>query len=167
MKTNLRKFEILISVLQTIFGAVIIFILIETILDYYAVLYSHPFFSKKDVLLLSFRKNYMLFIVAFTSIISGIMLFKSQLIGWILSTVSWCMFSILTVISYFSIIHNHNKMLEIKDIIFICFLVLLFTTGIIILTSKEFREKYNPNKSNSILIIGIVSILTIAKFLYS
>lgn len=167
MKANWRRFECIISGFQIAFGIIIFLIIIQTILDYYSVFYINPLFNKGDILLLSFRKNYMLFIVAFLSIISGIMLLKSSLNGWILSIITWIMYAVLIIISFLKINQDKSSILDYESKIVIGFMVLLFITILLLFTSKEFKMKYKPNKSNFIFIVGVVLGLTIVKLLYS
>lgn len=167
MKQNWQIFEKVISGVHIILGLLILFVVVITIKSYYDVLGINPLFDHKTIIEVSFKKNYILFIVSLMSISSGFLLYNNSLKGWITSIITWTMCVILLLFSYYRLSVNESYHLDLVSQIAICFAVIVFTTILVFLNNSEFKHKYKPTKKNLLIITSAIVILTLAKFFYS
>lgn len=167
MKQNWQIFEKVISGVHVILGLFILFAVVTTIKSYYDVFWINPLFDHKTIIELSFKKNYILFIVSLLSISSGFLLYNNSLKGWITSVITWTMCIILLLFSYYRLSVNESYHLDLVSKIVICLLIIIFITILVFLNTSEVKQKYNPtNKSWSIIFLSTL-IITLAKFFYS
>lgn len=167
MKQNWPLIEKVISCLQIILGLLILFGVLTTIKSYYDVFWINPLFEHKTILELSFKKNYILFIVSLISITSGFLLYNNSSKGWITSIITWTMYVILLLFSYYRLSVNESYHLDLVSQIAICFAVIIFTTILVFLNNSEFKQKYKPTKNNWLIITSVIVMITLAKFFYS
>lgn len=167
MKRNWQLLERVISCVQIILGLLILFVVATTIKSYYDVFWINPLFDHKTILEISFKKNYILFIISLISIISGFLLYNNSLKGWVTSIITWTMYVILFLFSYYRLSVNESYHLDLVSQIAICFAVIVFTTILVFLNNSEFKHKYKPTKKNWLIITSAIVILTLAKFFYS
>ena len=167
MKQNWRIFEIVLSGVQIVLGLLLLFIIASTITQYYTILWVNPLIDHKSIIVTSFKKNYIPFIVSLISIYSGFLLIKNSLKGWISSIVTWTMCIILLAFSFYRISENYPSELNLASKIIMSFAEIAFIIILLALNNSEFRQKYNPSKRSWIIIGSAVGILTLAKFVYS
>jgi amino acid permease len=167
MKQNWRIFEVIISVIQIGLGVLILFVVTTTIIDYYSILWRNPLMAHKSILEVGFRKNYILVIVAFISISSGILLIKNSLKGWITGIAAWVMSAILLMFSFYRIFQKNPADLNFMSKIIMSFTIIAFLIIAIVLCHSEFKQKYKPTASSWITIAAIIIAIISAKFIYS
>ena len=167
MRKNWRIFEVIISVIQIGLGVLILFVVTTTIIDYYTILWRNPLMAHKSILEVGFRKNYILVIVAFISISSGILLIKNSLKGWITSIATWVMSAILLIFSFYRIFQKNPTELNFMSKTIMSFTIIAFLIIAIVLSHSEFKQKYKPTASSWITIAAIIMAITSAKFIYS
>lgn len=167
MKHSWKIFELIISGIQICFGLMILFFVAETILEYYNMLWVNPLIDQKSIIEVALRKNSIQVIVALTAILSGILLIKNLSKGWIMSIITWIMFTILLTISTYRIYQRNPADLDLVSRVIIGFLVIIFITITVMLNNAEFRQKYKPTRSSWIAIAITITALTSAKFVYT
>ncbi len=167
MKQNWKIFETIISGVQIILGLLILSVIAITIWEYYSILWINPLIDHKSILELSFKKNYILFTVSIISIFSGFLLIKNSIKGWILSIITWTMYIILFVFSFYRISLNESSQLNLNSKIIMYIVVIAFVAILVVLNNSEFKQKYKPTNENWLIITSIIVILTLAKFVYS
>ncbi|WP_282714432.1 hypothetical protein [Flavobacterium algoritolerans] len=145
----------------------ILFFVAKTILEYYNILWVNPLIDHKSIVEVAFRKNSIQVIVALIAILSGILLIKNLSKGWIMSIITWIMFTILLTISTYRIYQRNPAELDLVSRVFISFLVIVFITITGMLNSAELRQKYKPTRSSWITIAITITALTSAKFVYT
>ena len=167
MKQNWQIFEKVLSGVHIILGLLILFVVVTTIKSYYVVLGINPLFDHKTILEVSFKKNYILFIVSLMSISSGFLLYNNSLKGWITSIITWTMCVILLLFSYYRLSVNEYYHLDLVSQITIFFAIIVFTTILVFLNNSEFKQKYKPTNKSWLIIFLSTLIITLAKFFYS
>lgn len=167
MKQNWRIFEKVLSGVQIILGFLLLYVIATTITEYYTFLWKNPLFDHKSIIEISFKKNYILFILSIISISSGCQLINNSQNGWIASIVTWTIFIILLAFSFYRITINYPSDLNLSSKIVMYFVEIIFIIILVILNNSEFRKKYTPTKRSWIIIGSAVGILTLAKFIYS
>lgn len=167
MKQNWQIFEKVLSGVHIILGLLILFMVVTTIKSYYVVFGINPLFDHKTILEVSFKKNYILFIVSLMSISSGFLLYNNSLKGWVTSIITWTMCVILLLFSYYRLSVNEYYHLDLVSQITICFAIILFITILVFLNNSEFKQKYKPTNKSWLIIFLSTLIITLAKFFYS
>jgi hypothetical protein len=167
MKQNWRIFEVIISGIQIGLGVLILFVVTTTIIEYYTVLWQNPLMDHKSILEVGFRKNYILVIVAFISIYSGILLIKNSLKGWITSNATWLLSVMLLMFSFYRIFQKNPTDLNFMSKTIMSCTIIAFLVIAIVLSHSEFKQKYKPTENSWITIAVIIIAITSAKFVYS
>ena len=167
MKQNWRIFEKVLSGVQIVLGLLLLYVVATTITEYYTILWKNPLFNHTSIIEISFKKNYILFILSLTSICSGLQLINNNQKGWIASIVTWTMCTILLAFSFYRITKNYPNELNLTSKIVMSFFEITFIIILVALNNSEFRKKYAPTKRSWIIISSAVGILTLAKLFYS
>ena len=159
MKHNWRIFELIISGIQICCGFLILIAVYLTFKDYYNHYWTNPMIDDNAVIEVALRKNLNL------AILSAILLIKKVSKGWVMSVITWIMFTIVLIINSYRINQIYPKELGLGSKFIIGFMTLVFIAIIIALNNNEFIQKYKPTKSTWITIAVSIVLLTATKFI--
>ena len=165
MKHNWRIFELIISGIQICCGFLILIAVYLTFKDYYNHYWTNPMIDDNAVIEVALRKNLNLAIISFLAILSAILLIKKVSKGWVMSVITWIMFTIVLIINSYRINQIYPKELGLGSKFIIGFMTLVFIAIIIALNNNEFIQKYKPTKSTWITIAVSIVLLTATKFI--
>lgn len=98
------------------------------------------------------------------SIISSIGLILQKRWGWISSIIVWFTYSTIAVISVLRLVIKKTNW-DISEISFLGLLPIIFLIIGSLLTTKQFKEKYNLNQNTLIVIITVIIIFSLDKLL--
>lgn len=164
MKHSWRIFELILSGIQICFGLIILFVVYTTLITYYNVLWINPLIDHKSIIEVAIRKNASLIIVALIAISSGILLTKNIFKGYIMSIITWIMFTVLLVLNSIRIQQRNPLELDLISKIILSFTIVVFIAIVILLNNSSFIEKYKPTKRNWFAIAIITTVITASKF---
>jgi hypothetical protein len=159
-----RIFEKSIAVLQIIIG---LFIASQIIFDMYN-LNEYFKFSGKDLSYSNFFiKRHFSLLEILLLIISGILLFKSNVKAWVASVVIWITFGIGSFLSISKLLEQHHDSWTNRGVLFYIIIAILFISIATLMMTSEFRKKYHPNSKHWLAIVIIVIIITMDRLLIS
>ena len=166
MSKNWRLFEKSISGIQILLGVLLIGIIIWAINIKLDVAFNRLNMTWEDISFIKLLVNYNLgLIVSGIGIISGLLLLRNSKKGWIGSIAFWLVLAIGTFITLWRLRNNieflENRLYLISGI----FAIIIFTIIGILLTTNEFRRKYQLNLNNALVITFIIICFTIDKLI--
>lgn len=165
MKHSWRIFELILSGIQICSGFLILFIIYLTYNDYYALLWADPLIDHYAIIEVFFVKNLSLVLLSFFPILSAVFLIKNKTKGWLMSVITWSMFTAILIINTYRINQLYPKELALVSKFIIGFMILFFIAIIIALNNTEFTQKYKPTKSMWITIVISIILLMATKFI--
>jgi len=159
MNKTWKVFERTVSGLQILLG-ITIMILVLCNLKF---ILEHLDYSWSDISIYKITKNnHHVFAKGFLGVISGILLFRNKLIGWILSIAFWLINGIGIILTFILKNNEDNKIINSSiEYIILGLMVVTFLSLAISFTAKQFRIKYAPNKKSWITIALIFLIFVI------
>ena len=165
MKHSWRMFELILSGIQICFGLLILFFVYLTCNQYYTFLWKNPLVDHQSIVLMALRKNLTLVIVSLITISSAILLIKNLLKGWVMSVITWIMFTITLIINSYRLNQRNPTELDLISKFILGVIVIVFIAIVVTLNNTEFIQKYKPSKNNWIVIVISIVVLTALKFL--
>ena len=165
MKHNWRIFELVLAGIQLCCGFALWFIIYLTFNNYYLYLWNNPLMDHYALIEVALRRNLTLLIISIFSILSGFLLIKNKVKGWVMSIITWIMLTIVMIINSYRIIELYPDKLDFISRVVICIMALVFIAIVITLNNDQFRQKYKPTKTNWVLIVVSVIIITATKFI--
>ena len=165
MKHNWRMFEIILSGIQICLGLLILFFVYLTCNQYYTFLWKNPLMDHQSIVQMALRKNLTLVIVSLITISSAILLIKNLLKGWVMSVITWIMFTITLIINSYRLNQRNPTELDLISKFILGVIVIVFIAIVVTLNNTEFIQKYKPSKNNWIVIVISIVVLTALKFL--
>ncbi|WP_338647482.1 hypothetical protein V5J73_02895 [Flavobacterium sp. KS-LB2] len=114
---------------------------------------------------MALRKNLTLVIVSLIAISSAILLIKNLLTGWVMSVITWIMFTITLIINSYRLNQLNPTELDLISKFILGVIVIVFIAIIVTLNNTEFIQKYKPSKNYWIVIVISTVALTALKFL--
>jgi len=111
-----------------------------------------------------FKNNFPIFISALLFIVSGILLIKSNIKGWTIGLSMWLSFGIFALLNIAKFFKQNLSVWENLENLYIIFLTLFVFLIAIVMMSKEFRKKYEPNWKNWSMIFLIILAFTLFDF---
>ena len=111
-------------------------------------------------------KNYHLsFIIPLLFLISGVLLLKNKIAGWIIGVATWITIGIGEILSIGKVVGNkYNSWTDWNTFYLLLFTIFACSIAILMLTI-EFRKKYNPNWKNWLVMFSIILFLTLDRLL--
>jgi hypothetical protein len=111
------------------------------------------------------RKNIALVIISLIAISSAILLIKNLLTGWVMSVITWIMFTITLIINSYRLNQRNPSELDLISIFILGIITVVFIVIVFALNNIEFKQKYSPTIKNWIFIAISIVVLTALKFL--
>ena len=165
MKNSWRIFELILSGIQICSGFVILFFVCITCNEYYTFLWKNPLVDHQSIVLMALRKNLTLIIISLIAISSAILLIKNLLKGWVMSVITWIMFTITLTVNSYRLNQRNPTELDLISKFILGVIITVFITIVFTLNNIEFIQKYKPSKNNWIVIVISIVALTALKFL--
>ena len=169
MNKNWTKLEKSIGLLQIILGIITISFTIWAINNNLQLLIEYSNYAWEDISLLKIAKdNHPSILLGFLAILSGILLFRNNLIGWITSVSTWLIYGLTFIMMTLKVVVNKTNILVSNlDYIIIGFITSLCFILALLISSKQFRLKYSPTYK-SWLIVGLTNLIFITdKFIFN
>jgi len=169
MKNSWTKFEILVGLLQIVLGIIMVSLAIWLISNNVQLLFKHSGSTWDDISLLTITKNYHSpILLGSLPIVSGILLLRNKLIGWITSLTTWLIYGITIIILILKDIVNETGTLNPKsDYIILGIISSLCFILTLLMSAKYFRLKYSPT-NKSWLTVGLFTLIFITdKFIFN
>ncbi|AXT20261.1 hypothetical protein D7030_03865 [Flavobacteriaceae bacterium AU392] len=124
MNKNWRVLEIIISLLQIIFGIVILVIILPTINKFLKITFDN--FTWEQISIYKLISNFLLPIfLSLLCIISGILLLRSKLSGWIIGVSFWSIKIVSGIFTFYIEVNDDKPNLLLIIIIPLLFAILL------------------------------------------
>jgi len=165
MKHNWRIFELILSGTQICCGFLILFSVYLTVIEYFAILWINPLMDHNTIIEVAVRKNLTLVIISFFSILSALFLIKNMIKGWVMSVITWIMFTITLLINSYRLNQRNPNELDLVSKFIIGFMIVVSIAIITVLNNTEFMQKYRPTKRDWITIAISIFTLSATKFI--
>lgn len=157
MNKGWRIFEIIISMLQIILGITILTIIIPPLNKMYMII-SYDF-GWQNISIYKFSNIYIFPIIkGILGIISGVLLLKQKLIGWILSIIFWLILATSALLYSWTITTSDPKFI-------FSIIILLISMILLAILFKPIKNNYLPTKKSWIF-IGIMTLVFLIEKLY-
>ena len=164
MKHNWRIFELILSTLHLCCGFILWIVIYLTFNNYYLYLWNNPLVDHYTLIEVALRKNLTLLIISIFSILSGFLLIKNKVKGWVMSIITWIMLTIIVIMNSYRIVKLYPDELNPLERVVICIMALVFIAIVITLNNEQFKQKYKPTKTNWVMIVISVILVTVTKF---
>ena len=81
-----------------------------------------------------------------------------------MSIITWIMLTIIVIINSYRIVKLYPDELNPLERVVICIMALVFIAIVITLNNEQFKQKYKPTKTNWVMIVISVILVTATKF---